>query len=97
MSAIPTPTEAEQLAEIMDRVKTWSMTTKLALAKHVLDTLDLSQSSPRPRRRPVEQWIGLGAGSSPPPRTMMKSVPGSTSIAWGSRDDRGTGRVACFG
>ncbi len=72
MSSIdPTPTPSEQLSEIMDRVKTWPRTLKIALAKRVLDALDVPEPGPATRGRPVEELIGLGAGSS----TSEQSVP----------------------
>jgi hypothetical protein len=60
-------TETEQLSDVMDRVKTWPRTMRIALAKYVLDTLDVPRAGPAPRGRPVEELIGLGAGSTPAP------------------------------
>ena len=65
MPRTTTKTEIDQLSDVMDRVKTWPRTMRIALAKYVLDTVDAPQAVPVPRGRPVEELIGLGAGSSP--------------------------------
>lgn len=67
MSETITPTDAEKLSEIIERVKTWSHSMKIALAKQVLDTLEPPRALPVTRGRPVEELIGIGAGDSPPP------------------------------
>jgi hypothetical protein len=67
MSGTITPTDAEQVSEIIERVKTWSRSMKIALAKRVLDTLESPEARPTTRGRPVEELIGIGAGDSPPP------------------------------
>lgn len=58
---------AEQIAEILDRVKSWPATQKIALAKGILDTFEVQPADSSPRGRPVEELIGIGAGSGPPP------------------------------
>lgn len=60
-------TETEQLSVIMNQIKTWPRTMRIALAKYVLDTLEPPRAVGVPRGRPVEELIGLGAGSSPAP------------------------------
>jgi hypothetical protein len=67
MPRMTTDIETDQLSDVMDRVKTWPRTMRIALVKYVLDTLDVPQAVPVPRGRPVEELIGLGAGSSPAP------------------------------
>ena len=60
-------TETEQLSIVMNQIKTWPRPMRIALAKYVLETLDWPQAVPVPGGRPVEELIGLGAGSSPAP------------------------------
>lgn len=67
MPRMRTDIESEQLSEVMDRVKGWPQTMRIALVKSVLDTFDVPQVVLVPRGRPVEEMIGLGAGSSPAP------------------------------
>ncbi len=64
MSEIAT---TEQVSEVIDRVKTWPKTLRIALAKRLLDTLDSPEASTATRGRHVEELIGLGAGPAPPP------------------------------
>jgi hypothetical protein len=64
MSGMITPTDAEQLSEVIERVKTWSPSMKIALAKRVLDTLEAPEAAPATHGRPVEELVGVGAGGS---------------------------------
>jgi hypothetical protein len=67
MSGTITPTDAEQVSEIMERVRTWPRSMRIALAKRVLDTLEDPEAGPATRGRPVEELNGIGSGDSPPP------------------------------
>lgn len=67
MSMNTAANQFEQLSEIMDRIKSWPRTMKLALAKQVLNALEVSEPRAAPRGRPVEELIGIGAGDAPPP------------------------------
>jgi hypothetical protein len=59
--------ETNELMDVMDRVKTWSPTLRIALARRILESLDVPPADPSRRGRPVHELIGLGAGDSPPP------------------------------
>jgi hypothetical protein len=61
-------TEATELADVLDRVKTWSTESRIVLARRILETLESSHPSPRePSARTVRELIGLGSGNFPPP------------------------------
>jgi hypothetical protein len=60
--------EANELADVMGRVKTWPPNLRIALAHRILDSL--APTPPAPRGLParsVQELIGIGAGDSPPP------------------------------
>ncbi len=60
--------EANELADVMGRVKTWPPTLRIALAHRILDSLETAQPAPRGLpARSVQELIGIGAGDSPPP------------------------------
>lgn len=65
MSAILT----EELTMVLDHVKTWSVASRIALVKGVLETVVLDAPTPptSAQGQSVEELIGLDAGTSPPP------------------------------
>lgn len=61
-----TTTMTDPVAEVMERVKSLTHSQRIALAKRLLDSLDLPEAPPATRGRPVEELIGLGAPVPPP-------------------------------
>jgi hypothetical protein len=60
--------EANELSEVLDRVKSWSPESRIVLARRILETLETAQPSTRGHTaRSVRELIGIGAGDSPPP------------------------------
>ncbi len=62
--------EAEELAYVLDRVKTWSPPLRITLARRILETLDVSSRPPieEPTRGwPVEKVLGLLKTDREPP------------------------------
>jgi hypothetical protein len=59
--------EANELSDVLDRVKTWSPSLRMELARRILKGLEGTAAIPSPRGRPVRELIGLGAGDTPPP------------------------------
>jgi len=62
--------EAEELAHVLDRVKTWSPPLRITLARRILETLDESDHPPieEPTRGwPVEKVLGLLKTDREPP------------------------------
>lgn len=60
--------EANELAEILDRVKTWSQTSRIALARRILETFEPAPVYEEPPRRiPLNQIIGMLKTDAPPP------------------------------
>ena len=49
--------EADQLSDVMDRIKSWPRTMRIALVKSVLDTLDVPRPSgaARPAGRGIDR------------------------------------------
>jgi hypothetical protein len=62
------PVEMSQLTDILDRVKDWPVESRKVLARRILETFEPA-TTPAPTRsgRSVREWIGIGAGDSPPP------------------------------
>lgn len=60
--------EANELAEILDRVKAWSMTSRIALARRILETVvpgpDMEEP---PKRIPLKEIFGMLRTDAPPP------------------------------
>jgi hypothetical protein len=71
MSTLP----QQDLAGVLETVKQWPPQMRVSLARMILETVEtpamlaeaLAQNAPARRGRPVEELIGLGAGSGPPP------------------------------
>lgn len=62
------PVETNQLAEVVEHVKGWPPESRIVLARRILETLETSPAPPPARTgRSVQEWIGMGAGASPPP------------------------------
>jgi hypothetical protein len=60
--------EANELADVLDRVKTWTPARRITLARRILETVELSSAvEPPPRRIPLEQVFGLLKTDAPPP------------------------------
>jgi hypothetical protein len=60
--------EANELADVMGRVKSWPPALRIALAHRILDSLEPAQPAPRAlSARSVQELIGLGSGDSSPP------------------------------
>ncbi len=62
--------EADELAHVLERVKTWSPPLRITLARRILETLD--ESAPPPtdeptRGWPVEKVLGLLKTDREPP------------------------------
>ena len=60
--------DSQEWTEGLDRVENWPASSRIALAKRMLDSLE----PPRPSRerqqvRLVHEMIGSGAGAGPPP------------------------------
>jgi len=60
--------EAEELAHVLDRVKTWSPPLRITLARRILETLERpGVVEVPPRRIPMEEVFGLLKTDAPPP------------------------------
>jgi hypothetical protein len=60
--------EANELADVLERVKTWPAAQRITLARRILETVGLSPSVEEPPRRvPLEQVFGLLKTDAPPP------------------------------
>jgi hypothetical protein len=60
--------EADEIGEILDRIKGFSVTSRIRLARQILETVDEKPAiKPPPRRRPLSDLVGLLKTDSPPP------------------------------
>jgi hypothetical protein len=60
--------EANDLSEVLNRVKDWTPAQRITLARRILETLETAQQPARGLpARSVQELIGIGAGDSPPP------------------------------
>ena len=57
----------EKIAEVLERVKTWSQADRMDLALRILGGMEIGQPRRVYRGKPVEDLIGMGAGRSPAP------------------------------
>ena len=62
----------EEITRIVERARKWPESCRVTLARKPLETVEaedepIPEPPPVPRGRPVSEWIGLGAGSGPPP------------------------------
>ncbi len=70
-----TPAESQEVLRVWEQVKHWPLRLQISLARRILDSVDTAEppvqdsgtETHRKRGRPVEELIGLGAGSGPPP------------------------------
>ena len=52
--------EANEVADILSRIKTWSVPSRITLARHILESVERGPViEPPPRKRPVSHLIGL--------------------------------------
>jgi hypothetical protein len=61
-------TDANELTDILERVKTWSTPLRITLARRILETLDdqpIVQEPPR--RKSLKQILGMLKTDTPPP------------------------------
>jgi hypothetical protein len=59
---------ADQLAEVLDRVRTWSPKSRIALARRILETLEPGASiAEPPRLKPLSEILGMLRTDAPPP------------------------------
>jgi hypothetical protein len=64
--------ESSPFSGVLETVKSWPPHLRVSLARAILESVQSGESSTTGgkasgRGRPVEELIGLGAGSSPPP------------------------------
>ncbi len=60
--------EASQFADIIERVKDWPPESRIVLARrHSGDSRIRGRAARPPKAGSVQEWIGMGAGGSPPP------------------------------
>ena len=60
--------EANEVTDVLNRVKNWSPESRIVLARRILETLEAPNRPTRGRpARSVQELIGLGAGDSPAP------------------------------
>ena len=60
--------EANELSDVLNRVKGWPPAQRITLARRILETLEPAAAPAAPRGvRSVQELIGIGAGDSPPP------------------------------
>lgn len=60
-------TTANEMFEVLNRVKTWEPKMRIVLARMILETLEPSKISDPPRRMALSQVFGLLKNDSPPP------------------------------
>ena len=68
-------TGPQEVATVLETVKTWPTELRISLARRILETVettavpttDASAAEINLRGKPVEELIGLGAGSGEPP------------------------------
>lgn len=60
--------EAQEMADILHRIETWSVPSRIALARHILESVEGKPvvASP-PRELPVSALVGLLKTDAPPP------------------------------
>jgi hypothetical protein len=60
--------EANEIADILSRVKTWSIPSRVTLARQILESVEGKPViEPPPRKRPLTDLIGLLKTDAPPP------------------------------
>ena len=63
-----TTVEANELSDVLDRVKVWPPALRIALARRILETVELATAvEVPPRRIPLEPIFGLLKTDAPPP------------------------------
>jgi len=63
MATVP----VEAITEVLDKVKTWPEADRMSLALRILRGIETSGTRRETRGRPVNELIGLGAGTTPGP------------------------------
>jgi hypothetical protein len=59
--------EADEMAEILSRVKNWSVPARVALARQILESVEREPvMEPRPRKLGISELIGLLKTDAPP-------------------------------
>jgi hypothetical protein len=60
--------EANELSDVLDRVRTWPPALRITLARRILETMELSPNVEEPPQRiPLDQIFGLLKTDAPPP------------------------------
>lgn len=60
--------EANEMADILNRVKSWPVPSRIELARHILETVEGRPAvEPPPRSRPVSDLVGLLRADGPAP------------------------------
>lgn len=62
-----TPTQSRELAEIADRVKSWPVDMRIALARRILETAGTPTILETPRTLSLDQVIGILKSEAPAP------------------------------
>ncbi len=59
--------EANELSDVLDRVKDWPPARRIALARRILETVETHEAMNPTRGVPVESVVGLLRGDREPP------------------------------
>ncbi len=60
-------TEANEMFEVLNHVRTWVPEMRIVLARRILETLEAPEISNPPRKMSLDQVLGLLKTDSPPP------------------------------
>lgn len=60
-------TEANEMSEVLKRVRTWVPEMRIVLTRKILETLESPEISEPPRKMSINQVFGLLKTNSPPP------------------------------
>jgi hypothetical protein len=60
--------QANEMADILDRIKNWPIPERITLARHILESVEARPVvEPPPRRLPLSDVIGILKTDAPPP------------------------------
>jgi hypothetical protein len=59
--------ESEPIAEVWERVKTWTPARRITLARRILESLEAPETEVAPPRKSLRNLLGLLKTDAPPP------------------------------